>query len=177
MKLKSTLWALAFACAAVSCSDELEGGANGEGGGLTGEGVVKVAINLPTEGPGTRAAADGSNENDDFEKGVDSEYTVNNAIIALFKATVTDGSYDETTATFVTARSITLTDKTEPGDNVQVRYEYTLDAVPMVEDNEQMLALAILNNNGLFSVDGGNLMYGQTAVTSYSSLAGLEITG
>lgn len=177
MKLKSTLWALAFACAAVSCSDELEGGANMENGDLIGEGVVKVAINLPTEGPGTRAVADGSNANDDFEKGVDSEYTVNNAIIALFKATVTDGSYDETTATFVTARSITLTDKTEPGGNVQVRYEYTLDAVPMVEDNEQMLALAILNHNGLFSVDGGNLMYGQTAVTSYSSLAGLEITG
>ena len=148
-----------------------------ENGGLTGEGVVKVAINLPTEGPGTRAAADGSNANDEFEDAIESEYTVKNAIIALFKATVSDDSYDETTATFVTARSISLTDPETVDDNVQYRYEYTLDAVPMVEDNEQMLALAILNNNGLFSVDGGNLMYGQTAVTSYSSLAGLEITG
>ena len=178
MKLKSTLWALAFACAAVSCSDELEGGPNMENGGLTGEGVVKVAINLPTEGPGTRAAADGSNANDEFEDAIESEYTVKNAIIALFKATVSDDSYDETTATFVTARSISLTDPETVDDNVQYRYEYTLDAVPKVEDNEQMLALAILNNNGLFSVDGGNLMYKSTTpVTSYSSLAGLDITG
>lgn len=28
MKLKSTLWALAFACAAVSCSDDLDEGPN-----------------------------------------------------------------------------------------------------------------------------------------------------
>ena len=36
MKLKSTLWALAFACAAVSCSDDLESGPNGNNGNRKG---------------------------------------------------------------------------------------------------------------------------------------------
>ncbi len=47
MKLKSTLWALAFACAAVSCSDDLESGPNGNNGngeGL-GDALSKVVVN------------------------------------------------------------------------------------------------------------------------------------
>ena len=137
---------------------------------------MKIAINLPTTSGQVTRATDGTGGNDSFVEGEDSEYKVENAIIALFKATKSDGVADETTATFVTARGISLSNKDEINGNVQDRYEYTLDAVPMVEDNEQMYALAILNNNGLFKVSSGNLMYGQTAVTNYSSLAGLEIT-
>lgn len=158
------------------CTDDID---DASGSGVTSgdKGYVKIAINLPTtSGQVTRAAADGTGENDDFEKGEDREYDVNNAIIALFKATESEGVADETTATFVTARGITLSNPSEPSGNVQYRYEYTLDAVPMVEDNEQMYALAILNNNGLFSVSSGDLKYGETVVTSYSVLAGLAIT-
>lgn len=157
------------------CTDDID---DASGSGVTSgdKGYVKIAINLPTtSGQVTRAAADGTGENDDFEKGEDREYDVNNAIIALFKATESEGVADETTATFVTARGITLSNPSEPSGNVQYRYEYTLDAVPMVEDNEQMYALAILNNNDLFSVSSGDLKYGETVVTSYSALAELEI--
>ena len=178
--MKKKLYLLSMLAAGLTlagCNDDLGDGPGNEV--QSGDkGYVKIAINLPTtSGQVTRAAADGTDGNDDFEKGEDDEYTVKNAIIALFKATESGGAYDETTATFVTARGISLLNKEEPNDNVQYRYEYTLDAVPMVEDNEQMYALAILNNNGLFKVSSGNLMYGQTAVTNYSSLARLEITG
>lgn len=177
--MKKKLYLLSMLAAGLTlagCNDDLVDGPGNEV--QSGDkGYVKIAINLPTtSGQVTRAAADGTDRNDDFEKGEDDEYTVKNAIIALFKATKSEGVADENAATFVTARSITPLYKDEPADNVQYRYEYTLDAVPMVEDNEQMYALAILNNNGLFKVSSGNLMYGQTAVTNYSSLAGLEIT-
>lgn len=177
--MKKKLYLLSMLAAGLTlagCNDDLGDGPGNEV--QSGDkGYVKIAINLPTtSGQVTRAAADGTDRNDDFEKGEDDEYTVKNAIIALFKATKSEGVADENAATFVTARSITPLYKDEPADNVQYRYEYTLDAVPMVEDNEQMYALAILNNNGLFKVSSGNLMYGQTAVTNYSSLAGLEIT-
>lgn len=48
MNLKSTLWTLAFAVAAVSCSDELEeGGGTGTGNEENGEGVY-VTVNVST---------------------------------------------------------------------------------------------------------------------------------
>lgn len=167
---------LAVGLTFAGCTDDIDD-ATGSGVASGDKGYVKIAINLPTtSGQVTRAAADGTGENDDFEKGEDGEYAVNNAIIALFKATKSEGVADETTATFVTARGIELSNQTEQNGNVQYRYEYTLDAVPMVEDNEQMYALAILNNNGLFSVSSGDLKYGETVVTSYSDLARLAIT-
>lgn len=176
--MKKKLYLLSMLAAGLTlagCNDDLGDGPGNEV--LSGDkGYVKIAINLPTTSGQVTRATDGTGGNDDFEKGENSEYEVKSAIIALFKATESDGAYDETKATFVTARGITLSNSDEPNDNVQYRYEYTLDAVPMVENNEQMYALAILNHNGLFSVSDGNLMYGQTAVTSYSSLAELEIT-
>ena len=176
--MKKKLYLLSMLAAGLTlagCNDDLGDGPGNEV--QSGDkGYVKIAINLPTTSGQVTRATDGTGGNDNFVEGEDNEYKVENAIIALFKATGSSGAYDETTATFVTARGITLSNKEEINGNVQDHYEYTLDAVPMVEDNEQMYALAILNHNGLFSVSDGNLMYGQTAVTSYSSLAGLEIT-
>ena len=176
--MKKKLYFLSMLAAGLTlagCNDDLGDGPGNEV--LSGDkGYVKIAINLPTTSGQVTRATDGTGGNDNFVEGEDSEYKVENAIIALFKATKSDGVADETTATFVTARGISLSNKEEINGNVQDRYEYTLDAVPMVEDNEQMYALAILNNNGLFKVSSGNLMYGQTAVTNYSSLASLEIT-
>lgn len=176
--MKKKLYFLSMLAAGLTlagCNDDLGDGPGNEV--QSGDkGYVKIAINLPTTSGQVTRVTDGTGGNDNFVEGEDREYKVENAIIALFKATKSDGVANETTATFVTARGITPLYKDEPADNVQYRYEYTLDAVPMVEDNEQMYALAILNNNGLFKVSSGNLMYGQTAVTNYSSLARLEIT-
>lgn len=87
MKLKSTLWALAFAVATVSCSDDLEGtggNGNGSGEGMDGQtAFVKVAINTNI---GTKASSEGPDggEGDGTELGYENEYKVNNVTIVLF---------------------------------------------------------------------------------------------
>lgn len=88
MKLKSTLWALAFACAAVSCSDDLDEGPNGNNG-QEADGIktyVKVAVNT---GIGTKAST-GPSEGPDggegtgTELGLEDEYKVNDVTLILF---------------------------------------------------------------------------------------------
>lgn len=82
MRLKSTLWALAFACAAVSCSDDLENGP-GNGNNNTGKGetaLINVAISTP---PVTKAAA--GEDGDDDEVGTKDESTVNNVMVILYQ--------------------------------------------------------------------------------------------
>lgn len=68
MKLKSSLWALAFAVAAVSCSDDLE--ENGGGTGITaedGEGVY-VTVNVGmASGPTTKTGELGNGDLEDSE--------------------------------------------------------------------------------------------------------------
>lgn len=86
MNFKSTLWALAFACAAVSCSDELENGPNNnEGNELNGPtAYMKVTVN---QGQTTRASGgeEGDTENGETgETGSEEEYTVNDITVILF---------------------------------------------------------------------------------------------
>lgn len=59
MNFKSTLWALAFACAAVSCSDDLENGPNDKGNEEQGEGVYVTVSVSSAFNPVTKA-----NDND-----------------------------------------------------------------------------------------------------------------
>lgn len=178
MKKKVYLWSvLAMGLTLAACSDDLENGP--DGGGLSGEkGYVKVAINLPTEGFGTRAAQDETNGNDVFEKGENEEYAVKDVIIALFQGAA-DGA--EADASFVTARSIVADrNPNEGGDNannIQVKYTYTMDGVPLVSDGNQMYALVILNNNDLFTVSGGDLLYNSTAISSFADLQKLSVEG
>lgn len=86
MNLKSTLWTLAFACAAVSCSDDLNEGPNGgnQGNGVDGE---KTFMNV-TISPGvtTRATGgeEGDNTSDDQEIGESNEYKVDNVTVILY---------------------------------------------------------------------------------------------
>ena len=73
MNFKSTLWALAFACAAVSCSDDLENGPNNNNESEEqGEGVY-VTVNVSSNvGPTTKAGelGDGDLEDSDVESAV-----------------------------------------------------------------------------------------------------------
>lgn len=87
MKLKSTLWALAFACAAVSCSDDLENGPNGNNGnGEMGEAAayLKVVVNSDIA---TKAATLQE------EAGSHSEYEVKDVTIILFDNGTTSTDY------------------------------------------------------------------------------------
>lgn len=78
MRLKSTLWALAFACAAVSCSDDLENGPNvNNNNGEMGEAdaYLKVVVNSDIA---TKAA------DSEEEPGSRDEYEVKDVTIILF---------------------------------------------------------------------------------------------
>ena len=137
MKLKSTLWALAFACAAVSCSDELEGGANVPDVVDGASGYAKVTITLPsTSGVGTRAY------NDVFDDGLGNEWAVKGGIIAYFAGS------SESDATFVGAYNLPLGNWNTIGtttDAITAERTLTVEA-PLLEDNAgTVYALVILN--------------------------------
>lgn len=87
MKLKSTLWALAFACAAVSCSDDLDEGPNNGNNGQEMNGTktfMQVSINT---GVVTRATGgeEGDSSSDKGETGKSNEYEVKDVTVVLFK--------------------------------------------------------------------------------------------
>ena len=89
MRLKSTLWALAFAVAAVSCSDDLEeGGGTGTGGNeLKGETAkINVTVNAATQ---TKAL--------EYEVGSKDESEVNEVILVLYNNTDASTSSPSTT--------------------------------------------------------------------------------
>lgn len=92
MKLKSTLWALAFACAAVSCSDDLDDGPNNNGNNEEMNGVktyVKVAINTGVNTKASSGPSTGPNggEGTGTELGEESEYMVKDVTLVLFDNT------------------------------------------------------------------------------------------
>lgn len=100
MKLKSTLWALAFACLAVSCSDDLENGpGNGTDESNRQKAYMKVTVNT---GVVTRADENrsgipptGGEEGDGHETGKVNEYIVSDVTVILFK-NVSQGGSNET---------------------------------------------------------------------------------
>ena len=88
MKLKSTLWALAFAVAAVSCSDDLEeGGLNNPQEGVDGP-TAKINVAISTEAVTKAATKATPGEDGDgvdaAEVGDEDEYTVEDVAIILY---------------------------------------------------------------------------------------------
>ena len=147
-----------------ACSDNLEDAGAGNAGGTTpatGEGYVKVAINMPTtSGNSSRSVtlADGTTD----------EYAVKDGILVFFKTTSTTGTgTPEATAQFVKAYNVTLTPSGSGNDEVTTR-RTVIGEAPMAGDGETVYALAILNKNNLFSVDetSGALKQGTNAVFS-----------
>lgn len=114
MRLKSTLWALAFACAAVSCSDDLEDGpnVNGNGDKWTGE-TAKVKVSINT-GMATKALTGEEGDITNGEAGTREESEVKDITIFLFaEATAADGltadtDYDSDPATILFSKHATL---------------------------------------------------------------------
>ena len=95
MKLKHySLWALAFAFAAVSCSDDLDnpnkGNENPDGNGSST--YMKVTVNT---GIATRATSDlpptGGEEGDGNEVGKVNEYIVSDVTVILYKNESSEG--------------------------------------------------------------------------------------
>lgn len=173
MKKVKYLTLLFAASMFAACSDSLDDNKTGNGGTTptTGDGYVKVAINLPTNS-GMSRVDDGTM----FDDGLDKEYAVTDGIIAFFKAPSTSSNPDAE-ATFVKAYDLgTLTqqdDQTDP--QVSTRVTTTTEA-PLIGTNEQLYALVILNPNvNVVSVDqSGTLKIGSTNLSSTSKLVSLQ---
>ena len=89
MNFKSTLWALAFACAAVSCSDDVDDGLNNGNNGSEQNGEtakINVAINTETITRATTKATPGEDGDgaDVSEVGAEDEYKVNDVTLILY---------------------------------------------------------------------------------------------
>lgn len=173
-----------------ACSDTLEettGGTN-TNTPATGEGYVKVAINMPTTSGTSTRSTDGTEDSPvvDLEDGEANEYNVENAIIAFFKATTSSlaSSSAEEQATFVKAYAFNKTDLSVAGstETPQVTEQVTtITEAPKVASTEQLYALAILNyNSDIVSVDNsdgndGVLKIGTNPLTAgKSKLADLQ---
>ena len=148
---KNMAWMLAATMAMAACSDSLDESSNTGQGPLTGEGYVKVAINMPsTSGNSTRSGdSDAADSDVSLEDGEANEYNVNNAILAFFKCskTLTDGT-PETKATFVKAYALGTADLVTSGsaETPQVTEQVSvITEAPKVADDEQLYVLAILN--------------------------------
>lgn len=148
-----------------ACSDNLENAGNVNDGPKTGEGYVKVAINLPSVS--SSRATDGSSVN--LDDGVEKEYAVKNGIIAFFEQAKTNAgdSDNEKDAKFVKAYYMTSLLKNDDLDDDHVTTTVavqTLNAPVLSGENNQMYALVILNNglnNSIVSVenDGKRLSF------------------
>ncbi len=137
---KTLLFSVALAglmLGSCSSSDDLNGGGNNTGFNENGDGYVAVAINLPTQKPGTSRA------NDNFEDGRPEEYEVKDAKLLLFNGA------DEASATFVQAYPLTLTSATPGAADKQIttRYQQTVKISSSGLTNN-IYALVVLNDNG-----------------------------
>lgn len=140
-----------------ACSDALDdaGADNGRGNvPATGEGYVKVAINLPsTSGAITKANDTGTGTPTvSLEDGLENEYKVNNGLIVFFKAKSGENDPDEN-ATF--EKAYDLGDLTQMGgEEPQVSSRVTMTTEAPLVDNttEKLYALVILNPNAKLTV-------------------------
>lgn len=116
MKLKNTLWLLAFACLSVSCSDDLENGTN-NGGGVESDGkkaYMTVNISTVSDGAMTKAANTGGagwgEDGNGFlgELAGKNEAKVHDINVFLVKTTETSLNTDNHLTLFNTADNTTL---------------------------------------------------------------------
>lgn len=151
-----------------ACSDALEDSGMDNGGGnqpTTGEGYVRLAINMPTSnGAITKANDDQDATPDgpdiDFEDGVENEYKVTDGIVVFFKDTKGAGgtapANPDQTATFVSAYNLSgLTMNNDPTDQVTSRV-VTISEAPLVDADEQLYALVILNTPSAILLANGS---------------------
>lgn len=157
-KVKLFSFALAaLMLGACSSEDVIDNG--GQGTVLPGEkGYISLAINLPTTAS-TRA-------NDDFDKGLEAEYKVNDATLLIFSGA------DEMNATFSGAYNLATSFPAGQDGNITTTSQIVQDITTPVGDN--VYALVVLNKDGLLSESNGTWTYGSTqftAATKFSDFA------
>lgn len=113
---------------------------------LSKGGFVKMSLNLPTDNNrGSRA---------ELDDGLDNEYGIKNAYLVLF-----EGGDDENAATIKGAYALNSSNFEAVGDDpnhvtITKRIAFANDTKKPSDSNKHIYALVVLNNNGLFTVDG-----------------------
>lgn len=113
---------------------------------LSKGGFVKMSLNLPTDNNrGSRA---------ELNDGLANEYGIKNAYLVLF-----EGGDDENAAMIKGAYKLDSGDFENVGDNpnhvtLTKRIAFANDTKKPSDSNKHIYALVVLNNNGLFTVDG-----------------------
>lgn len=113
---------------------------------LSKGGFVKMSLNLPTDNNrGSRA---------ELNDGLDKEYGIKNAYLVLF-----EGGDDENAAMIKGAYALSNSDFEAVGDTpnhvtLTKRIAFANDTKKPSDSNKHIYALVVLNNNGLFTVDG-----------------------
>lgn len=135
---------------------------------LSKGGFVKMSLNLPTDNNrGSRAEL-----NDTLKDGLANEYGIKNAYLVLF-----EGGDDENAATIKGAYALNNSDFEAVGDDpnhvtLTKRIAFANDTKKPSESNKHIYALVVLNNNGLFTVDGNQLKFDTNVTTGeYANFA------
>ncbi len=124
---------------------------------LSKGGFVKMSLNLPTDNNrGSRA---------ELNDGLANEYGIKNAYLVLF-----EGGDDENAAMIKGAYALSNSDFEAVGDNpnhvtLTKRIAFANDTKKPSESNKYIYALVVLNNNGLFTVDGNQLKFDTNVTT------------
>ncbi len=125
---------------------------------LSKGGFVKMSLNLPTDNNrGSRA---------ELNDGLANEYGIKNAYLVLF-----EGGDDENAATIKGAYALSNSDFEAVGDNpnhvtLTKRIAFANDTKKPSDSNKHIYALVVLNNNGLFNVNGSHELSFATDVTA-----------
>lgn len=127
-----------------------------------------MSLNLPTDNNR------GSRATHDLNDGLANEYGIKNAYLVLF-----EGGDDENKAAIKGAYALSNSDFEAVGDNpnhvtLTKRIAFANDTKKPSDSNKYIYALVVLNNNGLFTVDGNHtLKFDDTKVdaTAYKSAA------
>lgn len=135
---------------------------------LSKGGFVKMSLNLPTDNNR------GSRATHDLNDGLANEYGIKNAYLVLF-----EGGDDENAAMIKGAYALSNSDFEAVGDTpnhvtLTKRIAFANDTKKPSDSNKYIYALVVLNNNGLFTVDGNHtLKFDDTKVdaTAYKSAA------
>lgn len=124
---------------------------------LSKGGFVKMSLNLPTDNNrGSRA---------ELNDGLASEYGIKNAYLVLF-----EGGDDENAAMIKGAYALSNSDFETVGDTpnhvtLTKRIAFANDTKKPSDSSKHIYALVVLNNNGLFTVDGNQLKFDTNVTT------------
>ena len=149
------LFAVGLGFTACSSSDDVTNEANSTGE-VGGNNYIAISINMPSA-PSGMTRADDNGEQVTFSDGLTTEYEVKDAVLLVF------GKSDET---FKQAFNLSASDFTTAGTDKQVTSHGT-KIIQMVGSSVVAgdLALVVLNNNGLFTLSGNDIKFGEDKFT------------